>query len=169
MLTKPTVWLNNVLEIDKRLLYRMKVKALILDLDNTLSLDGSPAAELGVMEWLGEMRALNVKMLIVSNNTKKRVEPLAEQLGIDFLAYGCKPLPFKINKAVKALTGQGVLRSQIAIVGDQILTDVIGGNLSGIKTVLVQPFHIEGSVLFKCKRMVETVLFKRDFSEIKRL
>ena len=163
---KPTIWLKNVLQIDKHLLYKCKVKGLILDLDNTLSMDGSPAAEMGVTEWLAEMRELGVKMLILSNNTSKRVKPLAEELGIEFIAFGCKPLPFGVRKAVHKLRKAGIPRSQIAIVGDQIFTDVMGGNLYGIKTILVEPFHLEGNWMFKLKRKVECAFFDRDFSKL---
>ncbi|MCL1788855.1 MAG: YqeG family HAD IIIA-type phosphatase [Oscillospiraceae bacterium] len=163
---KPTVRLKNVLSIDKHLLYKIKVKGLILDLDNTLSMDGSPAAELGVTEWLTEMRELGIKMIILSNNTSKRVAPLARELGIDFIAFGCKPLPFGIKKAAYRLKKSGVLRTQIAIVGDQIFTDIIGGNLYGIKTVLVEPFHLEGNWTFRLKRKVESAIFSRDFTKL---
>ena len=160
---KPTIWVENVLKIDKTLLYKIKVKGLLLDLDNTLSMDGSPAAEMGVVEWLDEMRQLGIKMMIVSNNNKKRVAPLARELGLDFISFGCKPLPFGVRKAARKL---GLPKSQIAIVGDQIFTDVISGNLYGIKTVLVEPFYLEESKLFQLKRKVEGTLFNRKFKKL---
>jgi len=160
MLFKPTINVENVLSIDKKLLYKLKVRGLILDLDNTLSKDGAPSLELGVDGWLKEMRDLGVKMFIVSNNTTKRVTPLANELGIEFIAFGCKPLPFGVAKAAKSL---GLPRHEIAIVGDQIFTDIISGNLYGIKTILVEPFYLESSKLFKFKRKIEGTLFNREF------
>ena len=82
MLFKPTFWLKNVLSIDEEFLKNNNVGALVLDMDNTLSMHGDPAAEDGIPEWLDEMRALGIKMRVVSNNTKKRVAPLAAKLGI---------------------------------------------------------------------------------------
>jgi len=160
MIFKPTIWVKNVLRIDRKLLYKAKIKGLILDLDNTLSMDGSPALEMGVEQWLNDMRKLGVKMMIVSNNTTKRVAPLAGQLGIDFIAFGCKPLPFGVAKAARRLK---LPKSQIAIVGDQIFTDVMSGNIYGIKTILVEPFYLETSKLFRLKRRVEGALFNREF------
>ena len=72
MLFKPTFWLKSVLQIDEKFLTENGVKALVLDMDNTLSMHGNPAAEAGVDEWLGKMRAQGVKMRVVSNNTHKR-------------------------------------------------------------------------------------------------
>lgn len=65
-------------------------------------------------------------MRIVSNNTNKRVAPLAKKLGLPFTANGCKPLTFGISKAIKIM---GVPKKQVAVVGDQIFTDVIAGNI----------------------------------------
>ena len=108
MLFKPTFWLKSVLQIDEKFLTENGVKALVLDMDNTLSMHGNPAAEAGVDEWLGKMRALGVKMRVVSNNTNKRVAPLAALLGLEFTANGAKPLTFGVNRAVKAM---GVAKS----------------------------------------------------------
>jgi hypothetical protein len=124
---------------------------------------GSPAAEHGVTEWLESMRQLGVKMLIVSNNNRKRVAPLAAELGLDFVSFSCKPLPFKMGTAVRML---GVPKKQVAIVGDQIFTDIMGGNIYGIKNILVEPFYMEKHWAFKAKRKVEGFVFNRDFSKI---
>ncbi|MCL2108335.1 MAG: YqeG family HAD IIIA-type phosphatase [Oscillospiraceae bacterium] len=162
---KPTYWLKNVFAIDEAFLSNHGIKGLILDLDNTLSMHGSPAAESGIIEWLTDMRRLKIKMLVVSNNTNTRVKPLTEQLGLKYIAWGCKPLPFGINKAAKAMK---LPKSGIAVVGDQIFTDVMGGNLSGIRTILVEPFYLESGVGFKLKRKIESVVFKRDFSTMQK-
>ena len=149
MLFKPTFWLKSVLQIDEKFLTKNGVKALVLDMDNTLSMHGNPAAEAGVDEWLGKMRALGVKMRVVSNNTNKRVAPLAARLGV--------------NRAVKAM---GAAKSETLVVGDQIFTDVMAGNLAGIRTVLVEPFHLEKTWTFRLKRRVESVVFHRDYSKL---
>jgi hypothetical protein len=165
-LFKPKIWIKNVLLIDEEFLNKHGLKGLILDLDNTLSMHGSPAAEAGVEEWLADMRRLGVKMTLVSNNTAKRVAPLARELGLSFIPFGCKPLPFGINKAAKSL---GLPKSDLAVVGDQIFTDVTGGNISGIKTILVEPFHMEDKWTFRLKRKIESAVFKRDYSKLETL
>ena len=156
MLFKPTFWLKSVLQIDEKFLTENGVKALVLDMDNTLSMHGNPAAEAGVDEWLGKMR-------VVSNNTNKRVAPLAALLGLEFTANGAKPLTFGVNRAVKAM---GAAKSETLVVGDQIFTDVMAGNLAGIRTVLVEPFHLEKTWTFRLKRRVESVVFHRDYSKL---
>lgn len=163
MLFKPTFWLPSVLAIDEKFLRQNRVRALVLDMDNTLAMHGNPAAEEGIPEWLEKMRALGIKMRVVSNNTKKRVAPLAEMLGLEFTANGAKPLTFGVNRAVKAM---GVKKSETLVVGDQIFTDVMAGNLAGIRTVLVEPFHLENTWTFRLKRRVESLVFHRNYDDL---
>lgn len=163
MLFKPTFWLKSVLMIDENFLYEHNVSAMVLDMDNTLSMHGNPAAEDGIMEWLDKMRSLGVKMRVVSNNNTKRVEPLAGILGLPFTANGAKPLTFGVNRAVKAM---GAKKSETLVIGDQIFTDVMAGNLAGIRTVLVEPFHLEKTWTFRLKRWIESFVFHRNYDDL---
>ncbi|MDE7361162.1 MAG: YqeG family HAD IIIA-type phosphatase [Oscillospiraceae bacterium] len=163
MLFKPTFWLKNVLAIDEDFLYEHNVSAMVLDMDNTLSMHGNPAAEDGIMDWLEKMRGLGVKMRVVSNNTNKRVAPLAAMLGLPFTANGAKPLTFGVNRAVREM---GAKKSETLVIGDQIFTDVMAGNLAGIRTVLVEPFHLEKTWTFRLKRRLESLVFHRDYSNL---
>ncbi len=163
MIFKPTYWLKSVLAIDEEFLKMNRVRALVLDMDNTLSMHGDPAAEDGVAEWLDKMRSLGINMRVVSNNTKKRVAPLAAKLGLPFTANGAKPLTFGVNRAVREM---GVPKSETLVVGDQIFTDVMAGNLAGIRTVLVEPFRLEKTWTFRLKRKVESLVFHRNYDDL---
>lgn len=165
MLFKPTFWLNSVLMIDEDFLRENRVEALVLDLDNTLSMHGDPVPEEGVEDWLDKMRGLGIKMRVVSNNTNRRVAPLAARLGLEFTANGAKPLTFGITRAMKAM---GADRNVTLVVGDQIFTDIVAGNLRGVRTVLVEPFHLEKTWTFRLKRRLESVVFHRDYSKLER-
>ncbi len=162
-LFKPSFWLKSVLAIDEEFLRKNRVRALILDMDNTLSMHGDPAAESGVPEWLDKMRKLGVRMCVVSNNTTKRVAPLAAKLGLPFTANGAKPLTFGVNRAVKKMR---VKKRETLVVGDQIFTDVMAGNLAGIRTVLVEPFHLEKTWTFRLKRKAESLVFHRNYDDL---
>ncbi len=165
MLFKPDYWIKNVLSIDRKFLNEYQIDALILDLDNTLSMHGSPAEEEGIPEWLKSMREIGIKMVIASNNTEKRVRPLAKKLGLPFVSFSCKPLRFGIEKAAK-MTGKP--KKNICIVGDQIFTDILGGRLCGVRTILVEPFHLEKNITFRIKRKAENIFFERDYSKLER-
>ncbi|MEG2813291.1 MAG: YqeG family HAD IIIA-type phosphatase [Oscillospiraceae bacterium] len=148
----PNLLLKDVTYIDKKLLNKHNIKALILDVDNTLTTHGSQHIEKKIYDWLYQMEELKIKMMIVSNNTNSRVKPFADRLGIDFVAMGCKPLTFGFTRAKRRFN---VPTKQIAIVGDQVFTDILGGNLKGMFTILVTPFKLEEDKFFKFKRKLE--------------
>ncbi|MBE6787238.1 MAG: YqeG family HAD IIIA-type phosphatase [Ruminococcaceae bacterium] len=154
---KPKIKLNRVTEITPEILKKYGIKALILDVDNTLSTHHGQVLLEGLTAWLFSMRSRGIKMTILSNSTAKRLEPFAKKIGLDFIELGLKPLPFGYLRALRRLKSK---RKETAIVGDQIFTDVLGGNLVGVKTILLTPIKPEKSLRFRMKRKVEAKLIK---------
>ena len=112
------------------------IKALVLDVDNTLTGDNSQVLEPSVQAWLDEMRAAGIKLTIVSNNTAKRVRPFAERIGLDWVPLACKPLTIGLMVARHRL---GVKKSQMAMVGDQIFADRMAAGLYGCPCLYLLP------------------------------
>ena len=121
-----TVALRSVLQIQPGLLRQYGIRGLMLDLDNTLTTHDNPAPAEGVLSWIGLMRQAGIAMMIVSNNRPHRVQPFAAALGLPFVAEGAKPLPRGFRLAQKRMQ---LPFSQLAVVGDQIFTDILGANL----------------------------------------
>ena len=154
----PTAAVTGVLEITPELLSKIGVSAVILDVDNTLSLHGSQTPYEGTVEWSRKIRDAGIAVLILSNNTKERVEPFAALYGIPFVSRGLKPLPFGYWRCAKLM---GVPCGKTAVVGDQIFTDVLGANLSGMKSILLTPIKEETSVSFRIRRRLEKPIRKK--------
>ena len=76
-----------------------------------------------------------MQVLVFSNNRERRVGKFCEALGAEYICRATKPLSFGFRRAAKQL---GLPLSQIAVVGDQIFTDVLGGNCVGALTCYVQ-------------------------------
>ena len=157
---KPTYALRSITEITPAALKKRGIKALILDVDNTLTTHNNPTPAEGVPEWIEEMKSAGIKLLIVSNNNAERVTPFAETLGLHFVPNGAKPLPMGFLRAVKEL---GVPKNLIAAVGDQIFTDILGANLAGVRSIFVYPIEFETSVPFKIKRAIEKPLLPKRY------
>ena len=137
MIFVPDLMINNITELDEKTLNKMGIKGLLIDADKTLAFYGKNEPLEGVAEWLSLMKHLDIKIVIISNNYKKRVKPLAGNLGIEnFVANSFKPTPIGIIRAMKKIK---VKKSKIAMVGDQIYTDVLGANLFGITSIYVKP------------------------------
>ncbi len=152
MLFKPYKAFKSILEITPEMLKSIGIKAILLDLDNTLTTHNNPRPADGVPEWLDNMKKAGIKPIIVSNNHAPRVEPFAKALGINYIPEGAKPLPIGYNRALKKLH---LRREQVCAVGDQIFTDVLGANLAGIRCFFVYPIEPETHFFFKIKRAAE--------------
>ena len=136
MILTPEYIFRNVEAIRPEFLARLGVRALVLDVDNTLTGDGSQQLDASVQAWLDAMRAAGVSLTIVSNNTARRVRPFAGRIGLDFVPLACKPLPLGLMAARRRL---GVTRREMAMVGDQIYTDRLAAGLYGIRCLYVLP------------------------------
>lgn len=134
------------------------VSALFLDVDNTLSTHKGQVPIPGLQKWIREMKGAGIRLIILSNAQKKRLLPFASGLGLDFISLGCKPLPFGFRRAMRRL---GVAGHRAAMVGDQLFTDILGGNLAGVTTFLVEPILPESGRSFRFRRRWEQKILKR--------
>ena len=112
------------------------IKALVLDVDNTLTADNSQVLEPSVQAWLDEMRAAGISLTIVSNNTAKRVRPFAERIGLAWVPLACKPFTIGLRVARRRL---GCKKSEMAMVGDQIFADRMAAGLYGCPCLYLLP------------------------------
>ncbi|MBE6837486.1 MAG: YqeG family HAD IIIA-type phosphatase [Ruminococcus sp.] len=152
MIFKPTYVFDKVKDIEPEFLKTRGIKALLLDLDNTLTTHNNPIPPQDSLDWIEKMKNAGIEMMIVSNNCAERVIPFAEKLGLPFTERGLKPLPRGYSQAMKKLD---LKKNQVAAVGDQIFTDVLGANLKGIRSFFVFPIEPETSLPFRFKRMCE--------------
>lgn len=151
-LLRPTAMRARVTQLTPEFLENLGVEALLLDVDNTIATYTSHTPIPGAVEWAGEMVGRGFRVIIVSNNYKKRVGPFAQKFGLDFISFAIKPLPFGYLRARRRL---GVKRQACAIIGDQIFTDVVGANLCGMKSVLLTPIEPEEGFTFRVRRCLE--------------
>lgn len=149
---KPTYVFDKVNDITAEFLQKKHIKGLMLDLDNTLTTHNNPIVPQSSLDWIESMKTAGISLMIVSNNHAPRVTPFAQQLGIDFVCEGAKPLTIGYSRAIKRM---GLKRKDVAAVGDQIFTDVLGSNLKGVRSIFVFPIKPEESLPFRFKRAVE--------------
>lgn len=121
MLLYPNFYLHNLLEITIPFLEKNQIQGLILDVDNTL-IDYNKNLLEGTCEWVNALKQAGIKLCILSNShNKKKVEKVAKQLEIPYLFFAKKPFKIGFEKAQKILK---MKNEAIAVVGDQIFTDV---------------------------------------------
>ncbi len=115
------------------------IRLLLLDFDNTMIAytETEPTQEL--MEWLTKMRTDEISVMVVSNSRKsKRVPAFCDPRGIPWIRHAGKPNPKGI---LQAMEQQGATPKETAMIGDQTFTDILGGNLAGVTSILVHPIR----------------------------
>ncbi len=157
---KIDIALRTVSQITPKLLKENNIKGLLLDVDNTLTTHDNPRPADGVMEWIALMKSNGIKMMIVSNNHYERVKPFADMLGLDFVSDGKKPLSSGFNRAQKKME---IPFSELAVVGDQIYTDILGANLRRVKSIYVVPIELEKKGFLHFKRKIEGPFLPKKF------
>ncbi len=132
----PNIYLQKVEDIQIQTLIKNKIKLLILDVDNTL-IDYYKNLSEEVINWAKKMKGQGIKLYILSNtNNKEKVEAVAKKLQIPYKHFAMKPL----KRGFKYIQKETNIKPEnIGVVGDQIFTDVLGGNRSKMFTILVEP------------------------------
>ena len=148
----PNQHVKSILDIHPKDLQEKGIKGIITDLDNTLVEWDRPNATPKVIAWFEEMKKYQIKVTIVSNNNEKRVKSFSDPLDIDFIFRAKKPLSIAFHKAVNQMN---IKKEETVVIGDQLLTDVLGGNRGGFHTILVVPVAQTDGMATKFNRMVE--------------
>jgi HAD superfamily phosphatase (TIGR01668 family) len=147
-------------EIDAVYLQKQQLAGVIVDLDNTIIAWGSPTLPEATINWVKKLQAAGIKVCLLSNNRGPRVGRIANILKVPFVSKACKPRALGFRQAVRVMN---LLPRQVAVIGDQIYTDILGGNRIGCHTIWVTPLSTKEFFGTKITRRLEklTVLLMR--------
>ena len=152
----PKLYLSSAYALPIDDLKRIGIKVLICDVDNTLL----PHHQLHMNEkmklFLSKLHEANIQVVFASNNTATRLEHIAKEANVQTFSFSCKPFPFVFNKIKKKYLVQS---KEIAIMGDQLFTDVLGGNLQGSLSILCEPIEKKDLFYTIPFRIVENMVF----------
>lgn len=148
----PDQHVKSIFDITPASLKEKGVKGIITDLDNTLVEWDRAHATPKLMEWFEEVKNNQILVTIVSNNNEQRVKAFSEPLGIPFIFQARKPM---VRAFQKALVQMGLNKDETVVIGDQLLTDVFGGNRGGFHTILVVPVARTDGFFTKFNRQIE--------------
>lgn len=132
----PDIYQKSIYSIDYQKLINRGIKCLLFDLDNTLVPVSDKLPNKKLKALIDDLKKIGFKIIIFSNSPKRRLLPFKNELEVDCSASSKKP---RVDKFLQVLKIYGYQISEVAIIGDQILTDVLGGNNVGITTILVNP------------------------------
>ena len=133
----PDLLLAGYGDLTPQMLAERGIRLLLCDLDYTLAPRYVSRPDDRLRAWLASMKHTGVRVMILSNNrSPARVERFCRDLGIDYVGHAGKPSPRGYRQAMEKA---GVTPAQTAMLGDKLLTDVLGANRSGVWAVMVEP------------------------------
>lgn len=154
----PDIYARNIFNINYEKLKERNIKCLLIDLDNTMVLStvDSPTKELENL--FIELEDMGFKLIIISNCSKKRLNIFKEKLNVDTAYLSFKPLKRKYKKIMKIYSFK---QSEVAAIGDQILTDVFGANRMGLTSIFVEKLGDDSFIGTKINRFLEKRILNR--------
>lgn len=152
----PTMYCANIYNIDYQKLKDKHIKCLLFDLDNTCVPypQKTPTEEL--KKLFKDLIKMDFKVIIFSNTTPNRLDKFKD-LGVEVFGLSRKP---STKNFYKILTKYFYQKKEVCIIGDQLFTDILGGNKVGIYTLLVDPLGPKDFIATKLSRLLEKIIFK---------
>lgn len=160
MLTRffPGKYLTSIFELNIDELMKQGIKGIIFDIDNTLVPYDVAEPTDKIIALFEEIKRKGLQITLVSNNKEDRVIKFNEKLKVFAIHKAKKPRTINLKRAMELMQLQS---EQVAIVGDQVFTDVYGGNRAGITTILVNPVSEKDEWITKVKRGLEKKILRR--------
>lgn len=153
----PDQYEKSIYDIDLEQLENRGIKGIIIDLDNTLVEWDRPKATPRVRKWLQSLQNYGMEVTIVSNNSNERVQAFSDPENISFIYAARKP---RRRAFFEACEQMNITKDEAVVVGDQIFTDVLGGNRAGIHTILVVPVSNTDGIATKLNRFMERFVLR---------
>lgn len=157
-LTRPDYVFGKFSDITPSFLKDLGIKALLVDIDNTLAPYEEATPNERVVAWIDTLSKNGISVALISNNNQERVELFNRELSLVAFSKSGKPFPKNLRAAMKLL---GSDESNTAMLGDQLLTDAAAGKNIGLKTIVVPPINDRSSAFFRFKRALEVPSMKK--------
>ena len=154
----PDMYFKSIYTIDYKGLKKKKVKCLIFDLNNTIAPLTLNKPNKKIMDLFEELKDMKFKLYIVSNSSKKRVEPFKNYLGVDSSYLSFKPSLKKLKKIYEINKFKD---NEIAVIGDEIMTDIWSANRMNFISILVNPIGTKEYVSTKIGRVFENFIINK--------
>ena len=152
----PDCYIRSFRDLNLKRLCCMGIQVLVCDIDNTLVAHDEALPNEAVKKFIKKAKAEGLRVVLVSNNVKERVDTFAQDLAVKTYPFAQKPLKKTYRKMMK---DSGCKAQQIAVLGDQLLTDMLGANRVGFYTILTTPVAQKDLKCTKINRFFENMVF----------
>ena len=154
----PDLFVSSPYELNIEILKKKSIEGIIIDIDNTLVPWSEKYADQRVIELVAKLIAADFKLCILSNGTRNRVSDFNKDLKLPAVHNAAKPSRAAFNKALRLLNTKP---GNTAVIGDQIFTDILGGNRLGLFTILVAPMSSKEFLWTRLVRQIEKLVLRK--------
>lgn len=154
----PDIYQKSIYYINYDKLYKKGIRCIIFDLDNTITPSHVKKPTKRLKRLFDELRDKGFKVIIMSNAPKYRIEPFKTYLNVDACAFSLKP---RKNKYERIMEKFKYKHTEVAAVGDQLLTDIYGANKLDLTSILVNPLTDHDFTITFINRIIEKFIYDR--------
>ncbi len=154
----PDIYEKSIYYINYSKLIKKGVKCLLFDLDNTIAASHSNTPTKRLKRLFDELKDMDFKIIIMSNAPKYRIEPFKSILNVDACAFSLKPKKSKYELIMEKFKYKN---TEIACIGDQLLTDVWGANRLDLVSILVNPLASKDYTITLPNRLLEKIIYRQ--------
>lgn len=148
---------NSYKDITPEIIKQFHINGILIDLDDTLVPHNYPVPDENVKSWIEILNQEGIPVCIISNNQKKRMMSFIKDLNVGYFYNSFKPRTHVIDLALGVMN---IRRDEAVLIGDQLFTDILAANKSGIKAFLVKPIGNKSTLFIKLKRFIERKILK---------
>lgn len=153
----PDYYVQSFKTLNIQKLHEMGIQLLLCDIDNTLAAYDEDCPNQDVIDFINKLKMNGIEVALCSNSPSSRGKNFGKHLPVsNTYPFSCKPFPFCFKKAMR---DHGLKANQIAILGDQMYTDILGGNIWGLYTILTAPIAIKDRNITKVFRFFEELIY----------
>ncbi|MEF9961853.1 MAG: YqeG family HAD IIIA-type phosphatase [Erysipelotrichaceae bacterium] len=152
----PDYYIQSFATLDLHKLQERGIKLLICDIDNTLVAHDIAVANNDVIDFIERVKEIGIKVILISNNVEERVKTFADPMHVPYYSFAMKPLKITYQKCLK---DNPYKREEIAVLGDQLLTDIFGAKRMKFYTILSSPVVLRDMKFTKINRIFENIIY----------
>ena len=161
-LFRPSEILQKYTDLDMKDLKDRGFSVVLLDIDNTIAVPNTGSCDETAERFIRDLQQNGFRVIIFSNNTEKRVKMFLRGLDVEYVCWALKPLPFSYRRICRQI---GVDPSHVAVMGDQLLTDILGANLSGCYGIYCRQLQEQDSFMTSINRKLEKSIWRHVLHE----
>ncbi len=152
----PNLYIENFEKLPIEVLLKNNIKTLLCDVDNTLVAHTTVYPTQKVFEFLERLQKNNIQLIMISNNNEERVRCFSEKLNVPYYSFSTKPLK---KNFIRAMKEHRLKEGETAMLGDQLLTDILGANRMNLLSILTKPLVTQDLSFTKINRVFESLIY----------